>query len=108
ERDAPAGLLVPGAARWTTQGVLGVIDAVARDDRAGGLLLAFDDAVFGVAQGQEIRNALVRLRKTGKRAYVHLRGTSNALYLAATGADKIYLDPVTTLNVVGFSSSVLF
>jgi protease-4 len=108
EQAAPPSLFTVEEARWTTARALDLLRAALRDERVAGVVVAFDEVSIGLAQAEEIRAALLRLRRAGKRVFAHLNGASNATYLAATGAERVYLSPVTTLNIVGFASSVVF
>lgn len=110
ESGAPASLLGGGGGGtgWTTAGVLGVLEAARRDQRVRGVLIAFDQTGFGLAQAEEIRAAMLHLRKAGKRVIAHVAGAGNAVYLAASAADRLYLHPLSSLNTVGFASEVIY
>jgi protease-4 len=109
EQEPPRrGVLAPAAPRWTMGRVVGALRAALRDERVTGVLLAFDGVGIGLGQAQEIRALLLELRRAQKRVVAHVRGASNGVYLAASGAERIYLDPTTTVNLVGLSGSVLF
>jgi protease-4 len=103
------GLLSLGSApTWTLGQALRALDASRRDERVQGVLLAFDDVGLGLAQAEEIRAAVARLRAAGKRVIAHITGSSNAVYVAASAAERIYLHPLSGFNVVGFSSQIIF
>ena len=108
--SAPArGLLGGGAApKWTHPAAALALEAALWDARISGVTLAFDDVSLGLAQAEELRTLIWRLRRAGKHVVAHMNGTSNAAYLAASAAERLYLSPVTTLNTVGFAASTLY
>jgi protease-4 len=109
ESAPPGGLFVGGRPpRWTHARALLALEAARRDERVSGVLLSFDDVGLGLAQAEELRSAILALRKAGKRVVTYLMGSSNASYLAASAGDALYVNPTTTINVVGFASSLVF
>ncbi len=62
----------------------------------------------GWAKVQELRDAIVRFRKSGKPAYAHLEFCGNKEYYLATACDKIYAVPTGLLDVTGLSSETTF
>lgn len=109
ESAPPRGLLGGGSApRWTHPSAVLALEAALWDARISGVTLSFDDVSMGLAQAEELRALILRLRAAGKRVFAHMNGASNGTYLAASAAERLYLSPVTTLNTVGFASSSLF
>lgn len=57
----------------------------------------------------EMRNALVKFKKSGKPIYAYAdEGYSQADYYLATAADSIFLNPIGAVDVHGFASSMPF
>ncbi|MEC5143361.1 signal peptide peptidase SppA [Chitinophaga sp. 212800010-3] len=88
--------------------VLRLIDKAAGDDNIKGIYLKVDGNPNGFATTEELRDALLRFRKSGKFviAYGEVM-TQNAYYLASA-ADKIYLNPKGGVDFTGFASELPF
>ncbi len=57
---------------------------------------------------QEIRDAVLDFKKSGKPVYAYLEYGGDREYYLATAADKIYLMPSATLDIVGVATYELF
>jgi protease-4 len=57
---------------------------------------------------QEIRDAMLDFKKSGKPLYAYLEYGGDREYYLATAADKVYLMPSTSLDVVGVATYELF
>jgi len=57
---------------------------------------------------QELRDALLRYRRSGKPAYAHLETAGNQEYYLATACDRIYAVPGAILDVTGLASEITF
>jgi protease-4 len=62
----------------------------------------------GWARVQELRDALVRFRKSGKPSWAHLEFAGNQEYFLATGCAKVAASPTAMLDVSGLSAEVSF
>lgn len=85
----------------------------AHDDNIRGLVVRIESPHLGVAQIQELREALVTFRKTGKPSWCYAdsfgEGASGTgLYYLATGCQQIWLQPVGELNLTGLNMEVPF
>jgi protease-4 len=60
------------------------------------------------AKVQEIRDAVIDFRKSGKPVYAYLEYGGDREYYLATAADKVFLMPSTPLDLVGVASYELF
>lgn len=78
------------------------------NDHIKGIYLDLTMVSGGLATTEEIRNALLDFKKSGKFiiAYSEVY-TQNAYYLASV-ADKVYLNPEGLLDFRGFSSEIAF
>ena len=79
------------------------------DSRIKAILLkptGFDSPYWGKVQ--EIRDAVVDLRKSGKPVYAYLEYGGDREYYLATAADKVFLMPSTPLDLVGVATYELF
>ena len=57
---------------------------------------------------QEVRDAMLDFKKSGKPLYAYLEYGGDREYYLATAADKVYLMPSTSLDVVGVATYELF
>ncbi len=62
----------------------------------------------GWGRVQELRDSIVRFRKSGKPAYAHLEFCSNKEYYLASACTKIYAVPTAILDVTGLRSETTF
>jgi protease-4 len=90
------------------RGLVEAVDHAARDRRVQGLLLRVRPLGTGWARVQELRDALVRFRRSGKPSWAHLEDASNLEYFLATGCEKIAASPTALLDVSGLAAEVTF
>src|SRR5207244_12931425 len=57
---------------------------------------------------QEIRDAILDFKKSGKPIYAYLEYGGDREYYLATAADKVYLMPSTSLDLTGVATYELF
>src|ERR687887_644701 len=79
------------------------------DARVRGVLLkptGFSSPFWGKVQ--EIRDAVLEFRKSGKPVYAYLEYGGDREYYLATAADKIFLMPASPLNLTGVATYELF
>ena len=84
------------------------VDRAARDRRVKGLLLRVKPLGTGWGRVQELRDALVRFRRSGKPSWAHLEDASNLEYFLATGCSKIAASPTSLVDVSGLAAEVTF
>ncbi len=106
--DAPA---TPAAQltmtdRATLRDVVDAIDRGAGDDRVVGMIARIGAAPMGMAQTQEIRDAVQRFRAHKKFAVAYAEtfgefGPGNGAYYLATAFDHIYLQPSGDVGLTG-------
>ena len=80
----------------------------ADDNSIGEMLLSLDKVSFGFAQAEELRSALVYFKSKKKRIISHLSYPNNISYYIASVSDKIFIPPVTQLNLVGLRAELTF
>jgi protease-4 len=86
-----------------------VVEALARasqDKRVVALIAQVDAADMGLAQIQEVRDAIAAFHKSGKPAVAHSEtfgefGPGNSAYYLATAFDEIYLQPSGDVGLTG-------
>src|SRR5688572_25208702 len=57
---------------------------------------------------QEVRDAMLDFKKSGKPLYAYLEYGGDREYYLATAADKVYLMPSTSLDLIGVATYSLF
>jgi protease-4 len=90
----------------TTRDIVDALDRAAKDDHVVGLVARVGAVPMGLAQIQEIRDAVGRFRAAGKPAIAWGEtygefGAGNGCYYLATSFDKIYLQPSGDVGLTG-------
>lgn len=97
--DAPEGYLT----------LLRRLKTAAHDPQVRGILLRVRSTAFSFAQVEEVRNLLLDARTERKAVVVYIDGeASNATYMLASVADRIYLHPAGGIGLVGLSAELQF
>lgn len=78
------------------------------DDKIKGIYLSFKNIQSGIASVEELRNALLDFKKSGKFIYSYSENYSQKEYYLASISDKIYLNPQGNLEWKGLGASMLF
>ncbi len=89
------------------------INIAALDNRVVALVANINDSSLGLAQIQEVRQAIERFKSTGKKAYVYSTGFGSigggtSEYYLATAFDEIWMQPNTDLGITGLNIEVPF
>ena len=92
--------------KQTLRDVVDAIDRGAGDDRVVGMIATIGAAPMGMAQTQEIRDAVQRFRAHKKFAVAYSEtfgefGPGNGAYYLATAFDHIYLQPSGDVGLTG-------
>ena len=103
--DTPSAQLLL-TERLTLRDVVDAIDRGAGDDRVVGMIAKIGAAPMGMAQTQEIRDAVQRFRAHKKFAVAYAEtfgefGPGNGAYYLATAFDHIYLQPSGDVGLTG-------
>lgn len=88
--------------------VIDNIGKAAADENIQGIFLDISSIPSGIASIEEIRNALLDFKKSGKFIYAYSEAFTQPSYYLATVADKIYLHPTGMAELKGLRSEVLF
>lgn len=88
--------------------VIDNIGKAAADENIQGIFLDISSIPSGIATIEEIRNALLDFKKSGKFIYAYSEAFTQPSYYLATVADKIYLHPTGMAELKGLRSEVLF
>ncbi|HEY4843292.1 MAG TPA: signal peptide peptidase SppA [Terriglobales bacterium] len=103
--DAPTAQLMM-THKQTLRDVVDAIDRGAGDDRVVGMIAKIGAASMGMAQTQELRDAVLRFRAHKKFAVAYSEtfgefGPGNGAYYLATAFDHIYLQPSGDVGLTG-------
>ena len=88
--------------------LLEFIGAARRHKAVGGLLLIIKDVTIGWGEIQEFHHELERFHEAGKRSLAYLEVADNRSYYLASGAQRLYLPPSATLDLVGLRAEMFF
>jgi protease IV len=88
--------------------ILTSIKKAKKDDRIKGIYMESGMVMAGYATIEEIRNALLDFRESGKFVYSYAPVYTQSAYYLASAADKIYLNPTGMLDFQGLSASYTF
>lgn len=88
--------------------ILADIKKAKTDDNIKGIYLDESDMLSGQATTEEIRNALIDFKKSGKFIIAYSEAYTQSFYYLASVADKIYINPKGILEFHGFSSQITF
>lgn len=84
------------------------IRKAANNDNISGIFLDLSNFSAGTATLEELRNALLDFRQSGKFVYAYSEVLSQPAYYLATAAEKIYLHPTGMAELKGLRSEVIF
>ncbi|MFI5162432.1 MAG: signal peptide peptidase SppA [Sphingobacteriales bacterium] len=88
--------------------ILANIKRAKTDDNIRGIFLDESYMLSGQATTEEIRNALIDFKKSGKFIIAYSEVYTQSFYYLASVADKVYLNPKGIFEFKGFSSEVTF
>jgi protease IV len=112
EPESPFNFKIPTSFRpESTMGldaILENIDKAKDDENISGILLDLTDIPSGIASVEEIRNALLAFKDSGKFIIAHADMYSQKSYYLASVADKVYLTPKGGMMFMGLSSEAVF
>jgi protease IV len=79
-----------------------------KDDKIKGVMLNTENIMIGLANLDELRNALTAFKKSGKFIYAYAENYSQKSYYLSTVADKILLYPEGMVDFRGLSTELMF
>lgn len=83
-------------------------DKAATDDTLQGLILRIESPQIGWAKLNEIRNAIAKVRKAGKKVYAYVDDASTMDYLIAVACDEVVMPEPGVLMFLGLRAEVSF
>lgn len=88
--------------------ILNNLDKASRDPKIKGIYLNLSSLQSGMATIEEIRQALMDFKASGKFIYAYSDYYSQAAYYLATTADEIYVNPEGAVDFRGLSAELMF
>ncbi len=88
--------------------LVGLIGRAAADDHVAAVVLTFDNMSLGLAQLEELRNAVGGLRTAGKKVYVHTGSMSTFVYGLLCAGDRLGVEPQSMLWLTGIYGESLY
>lgn len=93
----------------TLMDILNTIEKAATDDNIKGIFLNIDYTFSpGIATNEEIRNALLKFKESGKFIVSYADFYTQSTYYLSSVADKVFLNPAGGLDWHGMSSQIMF
>ena len=96
-------LPIPGSTR-TVQDLLDRLDEYAEDDKVGGILMDVGSLGLGLSDVEELRDAIGRVKKAGKKVMAFLNAGGPNAYLLACTADEIAMAPTGSVMLPGIGN----
>jgi len=106
EGPAPAGVF--GELKPRLQDIIERMDKAAKDDKIKGIVLKLRSPEVGLGKVDELRAAVARVRKAGKRVYADVQSAMTKDYLIASACDEIVMPPAGDLMITGLQAEVTF
>ena len=88
--------------------ILHAIQIAKNDDKIKGISMTTSFLQAGMAQTQEIRNALNDFKTEGKFIFSHADFYTQRNYYLASAGDKLFINPQGVIDFKGLSSEVLY
>lgn len=99
-----------GPRPWDLPGLVAVLDQAAEEEAVAAVAFEDPPTVGGLATAEELRQAIERLKKAGKKVYVHADAYSDSLGYQGwvSAADRISLSPTGALYLTAGGSRRLY
>lgn len=88
--------------------IIASLENAKTDEKIKGIYLEISDPIAGFATLEEIRNALLDFKKSGKFIYSYSEVYSQKAYYVASVASKLYINPQGGMEIKGLSSQIMF
>jgi protease IV len=109
--DSSPSRLTLGPKSLTVMDIVLGLDAAERDNRVKGVFVRVGGGGISIAKAEEIGAALRKFRASGKFVIAHAQsfdGAGLGDYLAATAADRIYMQPKSSFAAAGMGGGGFF
>lgn len=88
--------------------ILNNIDKAKKDENIAGIYMELSVINAGIATVEEIRNALIEFKESGKFIMTYSDYYTQKAYYLASVSDNIYLNPAGELGLTGLGAQILF
>lgn len=88
--------------------ILDVIDAAKVDEKIKGIYLDLTTISAGIADVEELRNALIEFKKSGKFILAHSDYYTHKSYYLASVSNKLYMTNEGEVQFTGLSAQIMF
>lgn len=89
--------------------IVKTIEHAATDDKIKGIYLNPENGLgMGVASAASVRAALVKFKESGKFVVAYAKSYTQGAYYLSSVADKVYLNPVGSVDLHGFAAVMPF
>jgi protease-4 len=106
--EAPSGSGLFGDLQIDLRSLLARLEKARQDDTISGLVLEIDNPGLGRGKINEVRQAIARFRKQGKKVYAQLEMALPEDYLLATACDEIVMPESGVLVLPGVRMEAMF
>ena len=91
----------------TMEEIIEKVETLKNDNRIQGIVFQSGNLIAGLAKFQELQDAFIDFKSTGKKIVYYYDYITNSNYVFASSiADKIYLNPGGVLDLRGISASI--
>lgn len=102
-----------GKRPYVVRHVVAAIDAAAKDPQVKGLFATLGSGGLGLARAQELRDAVIRFRASGKPAVAFAEtlgegGNATVDYYLASAFSQVWIQPSGEVGLVGYSAETPF
>jgi protease-4 len=97
-----------GSSKMSLRNVIESINYAAQDTDIKGIYLESSGFGGGLSQLEEVRNALIKFKKSGKWIIAYSEGYSQGGYYLASIADKIYMYPKGDIYFKGLATNIMY
>jgi protease-4 len=101
EQPADESLIFMGAPAPSLRDVVGRMKKATDDANVKAVVINCDGASFGLAQAEELREAMHKLRQAGKEVYAHSDSMMLGQYVLLSGASRLSVVPTGDLWITG-------
>ena len=112
--DNPFNLTIPGLpvdTKMESQGLDDILSAISKaktNDQIKGIYIDVKTLSAGFSSIEEIRNALIEFKKSGKKVYAYGDTYDQREYYICSVADKIFMNPQGMINFCGLAATPVF
>ena len=92
----------------TLYNVIQSVEKAKNDTNIKGISIETDNINAGITQLEDVRNALIDFKKSGKFIYAYGNSVSQSSYYLGSVADKYYLNPAGGIELKGMAAEVVF